>query len=89
MCNMEYVSCDTKLVLGNAIMCIFYSDTNLALKGKGRFINRPTSTGGKKYDKYFVYIPTELVRDSQFPFKVGDTLTIRLDHKSKRIILSK
>lgn len=78
-------------MLGNAYasIAIFSSDTNLALKGKGRFINRPTITGGKKYDKYFIYIPTELANDSQFPFNVGDMITIQVDTKSKKIILSK
>ena len=62
---------------------------NLALKGKGRFINRPTVTGGKKYDKYFVYIPTELAHDSQFPFKTGDDVEISVDAKKKRLIFQK
>jgi hypothetical protein len=78
-------------VLGNAyaIMLIFNGDTKLALKGKGRFINRPTTTGGKKYDKYFVYIPTELANDSQFPFKVGDTIRIVVNVKARKMILEK
>ena len=79
------------MVLGNAyaIMSISNGDTNLALKGKGRFINRPTTTGGKKYDKYFVYIPTELANDSQFPFKVGDTIRIAVNVKARKMILEK
>lgn len=65
------------------------SDTNLGLQGKGKFINRPTSTGGKKYNKYFVYIPTEIANDSQFPFKIGEVITIQIDYKSKKVIISK
>ena len=63
--------------------------TILALKGKGKFINRPTTTGGKKYDKYFVYIPTDVANDSQFPFKAGNIVEIIVDPKLKRVILKK
>ena len=59
----------------------------LALKGKGRFVNRPTTTGGKKYDKFFLYLPTELVKDSQFPFKEGDLLEIEIDTKKRRLFV--
>lgn len=78
-------------MLGNAYagIVIKWSDTNLALQGKGRFINRPTTTGGKSYDKYFVYIPTELANDSQFPFKVGDILKISVSPKARRLVLEK
>ncbi len=78
-------------MLGNAYasIAIFSSDTNLALKGKGRFINRPTTTGGRKYDKYFVYIPTEVANDSQFPFKVGDIVRIGVNSRTKKVILEK
>jgi len=34
-----------------------------------RFINRPTKTGGRDYDKFFVYNPTEVARDKTFPSK--------------------
>ena len=61
----------------------------LVLKGKGKFINRPTVTGGKKYDKYFVYIPTKVANDSQFPFKQGDTVMIKVDPKQSKVILEK
>ena len=56
------------------------------IKGKGRFINRPSRTGQKLYDRFFIYVPTEVARDGLFPFKVreeviveikGDTLVIR------------
>jgi len=70
--------CGTKLVLGNPYRR--FSGTNLwylvVLQAKGRFVNRPTSTGEKKYDKFFVYVPTELAKDSQFPFKVGEEVVM-------------
>ena len=61
----------------------------MALKAKGRFINRPTQTGGKKYDKFIVYVPTEVAKDSQFPFKPGDLLSITLNLKQQKVELSK
>jgi hypothetical protein len=61
----------------------------VTLKGKGKFINRPTQTGGKKYDKFFVYIPTELAKDSQFPFEPGDPVNIIISTKSQKVELSK
>ena len=56
-------------------------------KGKGRFINRPTKTGRKTYDKYFVYVPTEVARDSTFPFKDGDEIEVEIDAKGKRLLV--
>ncbi len=38
------------------------------LEGVGKVINRPTKTAGKTYDKYFIYIPTIVAKDSAFPF---------------------
>lgn len=62
-------------------------DTKLVSKGKGRFINRPTKTGRKIYDKYFVYVPTEIARDSAFPFKDGDEVEIEVDTKRKGLLI--
>jgi len=47
-------------------------------KGIGRFINRPTKTGKKFYDRFFVYVPTEVGRDGTFPFKVGDRVEVEI-----------
>lgn len=61
----------------------------MVLSGKGKFINRPTTSGGKKYDKYFFYIPTELARDSAFPFNTGEVVQIKVDSKAKEIRIIK
>jgi len=47
--------------------------------GRAKLINRPTTTKGKKYDKFFVYIPTYVARDKDFPFKIGEELVIRIE----------
>jgi len=59
------------------------------LESQGKFLNRPTKTGKSKYDKFFIYVPTELARDSNFPFKEGDTLKISIDRVKKRVIITK
>jgi len=61
----------------------------IMLQGKGRFMNRPTKTGRQVYDKFFVYIPTEIARDGLFPFKAGDEVLVSVDPKLKRVILEK
>ena len=54
-------------------------------KGKGRFFNRPTTSKGKKYDKFFMYIPTEVARDTNFPLKDGDRIEVEI--KGKTLII--
>ena len=59
----------------------------MVLEGKGRFVNRPTQTGGKKYDKFFIYVPTELAKDSQFPLKDGDELALKVVVNHKKTVI--
>ena len=59
------------------------------LEGKGRFINRPTETGGKLNDKFFIYIPTDIAKDSLFPFKEREEVKIRIDVENNRLIIEK
>ena len=63
-------------------------DTTM-LQGIGRFTNRPTKTGRRVYDKFFVYIPTEIARDGLFPFKAGDEILVKVDPKLKRLVLER
>jgi hypothetical protein len=56
-------------------------------KGKGRFFNRPTISKGKKYDKFFIYIPTEVARDTNFPLKDGDRVEVEI--KDETLIIKK
>jgi len=57
------------------------SEQTVVVKGEGTFINRKTPTKGKAYDRFFIYIPTELARDSAFPFKEGDKVRIQVEGK--------
>jgi len=78
-------------VLGNAYrQSVQQWDANLlhmVLRAKGKFVNRPTHTGGKKYDKFYIYLPTDLVNDSQFPFKEGDEIEMAVDVKSRKLVI--
>ena len=48
-------------------------------KGKGRFFNRPTVSKGKKYDKFFIYVPTEVARNTSFPFSNGERIEVEIE----------
>ncbi len=61
--------------------------TKLVSKGRGKFINRPTRTGKRAYDKFFIYVPTEVARDSTFPLKEGDEVEVGIDAKGKRLLI--
>ena len=54
-------------------------------KGTGKFFNRPTASKGKKYDKFFMYIPTEVARDTNFPLKDGDRIEVEINGKELTI----
>lgn len=47
-------------------------------KGKGRFFNRPSVSKGKKYDKFFIYIPTKVATDTNFPLRDGDRIEVEI-----------
>ncbi len=51
----------------------------MVTRARGRFINRPTKTGRGVYDKFFIYVPTELARDSSFPMKPGQEVEVLID----------
>lgn len=55
-------------------------------KGAGKFFNRPTVSKGKKYDKFFIYVPTEVARDTSFPFKDGDRVEVEIIRGKKLVI---
>ena len=48
--------------------------------GRARLVNKPTTTKGKKYDKYFLYLSTYIIKDKDFPFKVGEELMAKIEN---------
>lgn len=59
------------------------------IEADGKLINRPTQTGGKTYDKFFIYVPIEVARDSAFPFKTNERIKVKIDITNKRLIIEK
>ena len=59
------------------------------LGSESKLLNRPTQTAGKQYDKYYIYMPTEVARDSAFPFKPDDKIKIKIDPQNKRLTIEK
>jgi hypothetical protein len=59
------------------------------LEGKGKFVNRLTKTLSGDYDRFFVYIPVEVARDSAFPFAPDDVVKVKIDKLKKRIIIER
>jgi hypothetical protein len=57
--------------------------------GVGTFINRRTKTGKKTYDRFFIYVPTEVARDGTFPFTEGDKVQIEIKGKNLTITKSR
>jgi hypothetical protein len=59
------------------------------IEAYGKLMNRPTQTGGKTYDKFFVYVPIEIARDSAFPFKANEKVKVKIDLENKRLLVEK
>jgi len=61
----------------------------VVLEGKGKFMNRKTKTASKDYDKFFIYVPAEVARDSTFPFRPQDAVVVRIEKGIKRLFIEK
>lgn len=59
------------------------------LEATGRFTNRRTRTANKDYDRFFIYVPVEVARDSAFPFEADEPVVIKVDADRKRLIVEK
>ena len=59
----------------------------MVTRARGRFINRPTKTGRGTYDKFFIYVPTELARDSSFPVRPGQEVEVRIDQEKGVLVV--
>ena len=59
------------------------------ISGEGKFVNRRSKTSGMDYDRFFFYVPTDVARDSLFPFDEGDKVTIKIDVDKKCVMIMK
>jgi hypothetical protein len=57
------------------------------LEGKSKIINRSRRSKGKKYDSLFIYIPSDVTKDSTFPFRSDEEVIVRID--KDRLIIEK
>jgi len=55
----------------------------------GRMINRPNMVGGKTYDRFMIYLPADVARDSGFSFRPGEPIRVMVELSAKRVILEK
>ena len=54
----------------------------MARTGKGKIVDR-----GGKYPKIFIYVPMDVVKDSMFPFEIGEDTSVTIDNG--RLIIEK
>jgi hypothetical protein len=52
-------------------------------------INRPNMVGGKTYDRFMIYLPADVARDSGFSFRPGEPIRVMVELSAKRVILEK
>lgn len=64
-----------------------YTTCDIMLEGKSKIINRPRMSKGKQYDSLFIYIPSDVTKDSAFPFRSDDEVKVRID--KNRLIIEK
>ncbi len=48
------------------------------LQGKSKILNRSRTSKGKKYDSLFIYLPSDVTKDSQFPFLPDENVLIKI-----------
>ena len=64
----------------------------VAQRGIGTFVRRDskqaTTKGEKVYRKYWIYVPTDLAEDKNFPFKPTERLLIAIT-EGKRLAVEK
>ncbi len=59
------------------------------IKGQGTFLIRTTTAKGRKYDTYYIYIPTDVATDGLCPFKPGEKVQITIDAQNHRFVIEK
>jgi hypothetical protein len=57
------------------------------IEGIGRFVDRKPKVEGKEYFQLVLYIPRDVAKDSQFPFRPGEDVHLKLE--AGRMVVSK
>jgi hypothetical protein len=51
----------------------------LARTGIGTIIGRKSMSKGREYTRIWIYVPTNVMEDTAFPFKIGDPCVVEID----------
>jgi len=55
----------------------------LARSGVGTIIGRRSESKGRQYTRIWIYVPTKVMEDTAFPFKVGEPRLVEIDAEKK------
>jgi len=58
------------------------------LESEARLLARIYTREDKTYERFWIYVPSKIAKDSQFPFEAGQTLNIEVDPKRSAVLLS-
>lgn len=64
------------------------NNNEMPLESNGSFIPRKNMSKGKKYIRYYIYLPTDLVNDSQFPFSL-EKQSVRIKIDGDKLVIKK
>lgn len=59
------------------------------IEGIGKFVNRGSRSKKKTYDSFFLYFPSEVARDSNFPFESGEKIKVIIEPDKRAVRLEK
>lgn len=57
------------------------------LQAETKIAERTVKAKGRPYSQLYIYLPQDLVKDSQFPFKANDIIQITAE--GKKLIIEK
>ncbi|MDH5363189.1 MAG: hypothetical protein OEW84_07740 [Aigarchaeota archaeon] len=58
----------------------------MVLSGTTKLLRSTSKIRGTEYERFLVQIPSKIAKDSQFPFKAGQELTITVDPRGKIVL---
>lgn len=62
-------------------------EVHRVLEGIGKFADRKPTVDGKQYFQLVLYVPRDIARDSQFPFKPSELVYLKVE--GEQLIVSK
>jgi hypothetical protein len=59
----------------------------MARSGIGTVIGRRSVSKQREYRRIWIYVPTKVSEDTNFPFKVGDPCSVIIDTDARQLII--